>query len=1180
MKRLLVVIALLALNSSFSQNNNENWTIEPFSDLGFTENIGRYENVMDEQIEYFANYGPYLIFFSNDAFIIGRALELSKEERHERIEKIEHGEETAPIQWNYFKIEFQSVDPESIIEPLEIKHHTRNFSNLSSSRITKKAHCFNQLLYKNIYPNIDLILELPEEGGLKYSFHVHPGGNYEDIVMKYDNINVQKDNHGKLKLANETETFSDAAPTAISNTNQINVEFECVANEVRFTLADYDRSKELVIDPWIETDLPFDLFDRAYEIGYDNDGNCMIMGNNGEMVSMYNNTGVLEWTWGYPETDLTVYGDLATKPSTGDTYFSLGIGYGFDVIRLDVTGVLSASYIFPPDIWVPYEFWRLWYNEVEDELYVGLGGGHSTHQLAILDPDLTAASNYMILPPGISEGNKDIAMLTASPDGDEIYLMPAKNITGIYDNIIYKLNQIDPFTIVWEEFSNHNFIEIGSVGYSPYLTYSPNGYNGLVCSREFLFSYDGDKLKKYDKDTGDPLDSLTLGKTVFGHGGIDVDECGGLYIGTDDSIVVFNSDLERIGGYAIPGACYDLRIGDNKLYASGFNFVMQESLSGAFEINLSGVDVVCESCDGSVSTSITSCAGYTMDNIIWSPGGESDEVLTDLCSGWYVATVTFINDAGDEVIVTDSVEVVNEVSEITVDLELVDESCAGSCNGSATISASSGEAPYVYSLGGATNGTGIFDGLCAGTHEITVVDANGCDYIGSIVIVSDESLGLSVITLNEPTCYGFTDGSITVETAPGVGEVTYSWIPENPVEGATFNNLGAGIYIAMADDGDCTDTLEIILNQPDSIWGEITITDPLCYGDSSGYVVVDSVYNAQGDLGNVSFYWAPNYFGDEGVGVDSAYSMPDGDYTLTINDDNGCSNVIDFTITEPTELVFSELGYEPAYCRLYNYQSGNGVVFAAATGGRTDYQYGWINNQTGETVNNSTWGGLNPGTYTITVIDDNGCILTETIEVDSVNPIAAFTIESDQLDENCEGTELVVAQFTNQSEYFANPNNPISDSTFFWNFDHPTASWIISHDLYEVFDTSYTGEDIYQVCLVAINKNGCTDTTCKDIIVHVQPEFVAPNIFSPGSNGVNDEFTFEFLTLGMETFHCTIVNRWGVKVAELNSVTDGWDGTDMSGDECTNGVYFYSYEAISTNHSTFTGQGNVQLVRK
>ena len=393
--------------------------------------------------------------------------------------------------------------------------------------------------------------------------------------------------------------------------------------------------------------------------------------------------------------------------------------------------------------------------------------------------------------------------------------------------------------------------------------------------------------------------------------------------------------------------------------------------------------------------------------------------------------------------------------------------------------------------------------------------------------------------------------------------------------------MSAGIYTVYATDATgCVDTLVFEMLQPDSIYATLTTVDPLCFGDATGIATVDSVYNAQGIYDNISFVWTPNYFGANGIGVDSAYNMPAGDYILLLTDENGCANNVPFTISQPTEMTFSELGKTPAMCRLYGYQSGNGVVFAAVTGGVPDYTYLWENLETGETTSSSTWGGLNPGNYEISVIDNNGCVLSQLVVLDSISPIADFSVNSDHLDASLEGTELVVASFTNLSENFTNGGDPLADTTFFWNLDHPNANWEITNSYFYQPDTSYVGEKIYEVCLIALNKNGCADTTCKNLIVHVQPKFVAPNIFSPGGNGINDEFTFEFKSIGIQSFNCIIQNRWGVKVAELNSINDGWDGTDLNGDDCVSGVYFYVYEAVSTNGTSFKGQGTVQLVRK
>ncbi len=551
-----------------------------------------------------------------------------------------------------------------------------------------------------------------------------------------------------------------------------------------------------------------------------------------------------------------------------------------------------------------------------------------------------------------------------------------------------------------------------------------------------------------------------------------------------------------------------------------------------------------------------------------------------------VVTIIAIDGEG---CISDSVVTIGSAGHfIDIDvIEIIGVSCNGSDDGSVTISADPTPTGSVTDIVWTSpTGTPFAGGagfttktdMEAGSWEVCVTDDVGCEVCIVVNVPNVAALDIYVQNSNIPTCWGFTDGSITVASNGGTPSYTYTWDPTNPISGGTFNNLGAGMYMAYVEDANgCIDSIAILLTEPEQLDVELTIYNVACYGDATGIAVVDSVLNAQGDYDNVSFFWNPNPSGVSGDKADSAFAMGAGTYTLTINDDYGCTYVVDVIITQPEPLVFTEIGFEPAYCRLFPYQSGNGIVFAAAAGGTGDFDYVWKDSLTGETVPNTTWGGLNSGWYIITVTDDNGCILTQNIYVDSLNPIAEFDMTSPQFESEWAGTAVMDIHFINQSLYFANPNDPLADTTFFWNFDDQ-AGWIITHDYYETYDRSYTESGTYEICLVAQNKNGCTDTTCKELIVYDPIKFEPVNVFTPNGDGVNDVFTFDYHALSINTFSCLIVDRWGNKKYEMTSLTDGWNGHDKSGSMCRDGVYFYTWQAVSDNGTQLQGQGNVQLL--
>ncbi|MBK6953855.1 MAG: gliding motility-associated C-terminal domain-containing protein [Crocinitomicaceae bacterium] len=116
------------------------------------------------------------------------------------------------------------------------------------------------------------------------------------------------------------------------------------------------------------------------------------------------------------------------------------------------------------------------------------------------------------------------------------------------------------------------------------------------------------------------------------------------------------------------------------------------------------------------------------------------------------------------------------------------------------------------------------------------------------------------------------------------------------------------------------------------------------------------------------------------------------------------------------------------------------------------------------------------------------------------------------------------------------------------------------------------------MCLVALNKNGCSDTLCKPVIVYDPLVFIPLNIFTPDGDGVNDLFSFNYKADAVASFECVIVDRWGIMMFEMDDIADAWDGKDKNGSPCTNGVYFYTYEGAAENGTPFQGQGTIQII--
>lgn len=201
------------------------------------------------------------------------------------------------------------------------------------------------------------------------------------------------------------------------------------------------------------------------------------------------------------------------------------------------------------------------------------------------------------------------------------------------------------------------------------------------------------------------------------------------------------------------------------------------------------------------------------------------------------------------------------------------------------------------------------------------------------------------------------------------------------------------------------------------------------------------------------------------------------------------------------------------------------------------------------------------GTYDVTLstTSSQGCSDSVTAEVTVFeNPVAEGSIEATSL--NGELTTVLAAG--EEAQWIILDTAYATDGLF--NYTFPDSGW-------------------YNISLIVVDGNGCTDTADYQIYIDGFPEFEMPNVFTPNGDGLNE--LFEPSTVFVEDAALKIFNRWGRPVYSFEGAIGGaatgwgWDGTINGGAKAAAGTYYYVLDLKGVNGDTFAQQGTVTLVR-
>lgn len=301
--------------------------------------------------------------------------------------------------------------------------------------------------------------------------------------------------------------------------------------------------------------------------------------------------------------------------------------------------------------------------------------------------------------------------------------------------------------------------------------------------------------------------------------------------------------------------------------------------------------------------------------------------------------------------------------------------CNGLSNGSIDLSVTGGTAPYTFAWSNAAS-TEDISGLTAGVYSVTVTDAWGWTSVSSFTVAQPAVLTVASNTVTNVTCNGGVNGSIAITVTGGTPTYNNVWSPSIPT------NVTAGTYsVQVTDQMGCSTTFSATITQPPALSGSTQVNDAACFGASNGNATVNMTVG----VSPYTYQW------DAGTGSQTsqmATGLAAGSYSVLVTDNDGCTISFSVTVNQPAALAASTASSADT-CGL---ATGSASV-TTTTGGTAPYSYAWSGGGTGAVKTN-----LASGTYTVTITDNKGCVLSSTVAVSSVAhepiPICLVTVDS------------------------------------------------------------------------------------------------------------------------------------------------------------------------------------------
>ena len=327
----------------------------------------------------------------------------------------------------------------------------------------------------------------------------------------------------------------------------------------------------------------------------------------------------------------------------------------------------------------------------------------------------------------------------------------------------------------------------------------------------------------------------------------------------------------------------------------------------------------------------------------------------------------------------DSTIVLKDLKALTIDSISTRNPRCGLINGGAQVFAS-GEGPLEFKVDfGPWQTDSSFNLLTPGTHTLSVRDSMGCVKTQSFSLNGISPPSLTVSLMLNPSCSG-NDGEIHLDVFGN--SVNYNYAIDSGQGNLTFQldsifiGLGAGTYnLYVQDDNGCLDSLTLILIETNDVSiNSIQSTAPTCANANGSLLVFASGGTAPLEYSidsGATYQLSPFFSG-----------LPAGSYDVKVKDFLGCSSQQSFNLNSSQGVQIDNILTEASSCGL-----SNGSIRIFASGGSAPYSYSIDGGQSYQATSSFT--GLDSGSYIISVLDNNGCVDTDTALLDQY-PLPSF----------------------------------------------------------------------------------------------------------------------------------------------------------------------------------------------